>query len=510
VLHLPSATSVEASGASGAVVSYAASADDENPAHPAVSCDHPSGSTLPLGATTVHCTATDAAGNTAGGQFVVTVQDTTGPVIGSAPDITGVEATSNGGAEVTYQAPTAQDAVAGPVPVACTPASGATFALGTTTVTCKASDGHGNTTQRSFEVVVKDTSAPVLMVPADVTAEASSAGGANVTYPAATAHDVVDGPVTPACTPATGGTFAIGATEVTCTATDQAGNAATKSFAVTVRDTTPPVIAGTPTGRTAEATGPAGATVTFDTPTATDLVAGSVPVTCTPAAGSPFAIGTTPVTCTATDAAGNAASTTFPVTVVDTTPPALTLPEDQVLTATGADGATADFRPEATDIVDGTVPVVCTPAPGSPFAIGTTPVTCTATDAAGNVAKGSFNVNVQRTIKGLYQPVEMNRVLNTVKGGSSVPIKFEVVAGSVEETATAVVAPISVKQFNCDPGAALDPIGVTATGNTSLRYDTTAGQYVYNWQTPKTKGICYQVGISTTDGKTVIALFKTT
>ena len=104
----------------------------------------------------------------------------------------------------------------------------------------------------------------------------------------------------------------------------------------------------------------------------------------------------------------------------------------------------------------------------------------------------------------------MNRVLNTVKGGSSVPIKFEVVAGSVEETATAVVAPISVKQFNCDPSATLDPVDVTATGNTGLRYDTAAGQYVYNWQTPKTKGICYQVGISTTDGKTVIALFKTT
>ncbi|MFC7761259.1 PxKF domain-containing protein [Catellatospora bangladeshensis] len=67
-----------------------------------------------------------------------------------------------------------------------------------------------------------------------------------------------------------------------------------------------------------------------------------------------------------------------------------------------------------------------------------------------------------------------------------------------------------MKQYNCDPNAPLDPIEVTATGNTSLRYDSTGGQYVYNWQTPKTKGLCYQVGVSTVDGATVIALFRTT
>ena len=60
-------------------------------------------------------------------------------------------------------------------------------------------------------------------------------------------------------------------------------------------DTTPPVIsaAGAPLGPLyAEATGPAGAVVTFNV-TAVDAVDGSVPVTCNPSAGSTFPVGDT-------------------------------------------------------------------------------------------------------------------------------------------------------------------------------------------------------------------------
>ena len=48
----------------------------------------------------------------------------------------------------------------------------------------------------------------------------------------------------------------------------------------------------------------------------------------------------------------------------------------------------------AVDDVDGPVAVVCTPDDSSPFPVGTTPVTCTATDACGNVATVMFNVVV--------------------------------------------------------------------------------------------------------------------
>jgi hypothetical protein len=177
---------------------------------------------------------------------------------------------------------------------------------------------------------------------------------------------------------------------------------------------------------------------------------------------------------------------------------------------TVSDYPTATFQAEATDVVDGSVAVSCTPASGSTFPIGTTTVNCSATDAAGNTAEGSFTVNVRRRISGFYQPVDMGRVVNTVKGGSTVPLKFEVFAGNTELTTTDIVAPISLKSYNCDPASPQDVVEITATGNTTLRYDSTAGQYVYNWQTPRTKGVCYQVSVLTTDGASVVALFKTT
>jgi hypothetical protein len=63
------------------------------------------------------------------------------------------------------------------------------------------------------------------------------------------------------------------------------------------------------------ATGPAGATVAFAA-SALDALDGPVAVTCTPAAGSLFAIGTTTVTCVAGDRGGNTSTARFPVTVL--------------------------------------------------------------------------------------------------------------------------------------------------------------------------------------------------
>jgi hypothetical protein len=65
---------------------------------------------------------------------------------------------------------------------------------------------------------------------------------------------------------------------------------------------------------TVQATSPGGAVVIFSA-SASDLVDGSVLVTCTPASGSRFPGGTTVVTCSATDKAGNSASASFKVTV---------------------------------------------------------------------------------------------------------------------------------------------------------------------------------------------------
>lgn len=179
-------------------------------------------------------------------------------------------------------------------------------------------------------------------------------------------------------------------------------------------DTTPPVISAT-ADSTVPATSPSGAVVTYTTPTATDNVDGTVPVSCTPLSGSTFPIGSTVVTCSATDAAGNSAQSTFTVVVTplpDTTPPALTLPEPITVAATTTAGAWVFYTATATDNVDGAVTPVCAPASGTLFAAGTATVNCTATDTAGNSASGSFSVTVTpyvpQPVTILSQPDESN------------------------------------------------------------------------------------------------------
>jgi hypothetical protein len=157
----------------------------------------------------------------------------------------------------------------------------------------------------------------------------------------------------------------------------------------------PPTISAAPADATVEATGPGGATFTFTQPTATDPEDGALTVACDHAPGSTFPLGQTTVTCSASDSAGHDVSVSFTVTVVDTTPPALTLPSQVAVDATSQAGATATWTASASDLVDGSVDVVCAPPSGSSFAVGSTLVTCSATDAHGNPAQGTFEVLVR-------------------------------------------------------------------------------------------------------------------
>ena len=90
-----------------------------------------------------------------------------------------------------------------------------------------------------------------------------------------------------------------------------------------------------------------------------------------------------------------ASATSAAVTVADLTPPVLTVPGPIVVNATSPAGATVSYTATATDTVDPSPVVSCTPASGSTFPIGTTTVNCTATDASGNIARKSFTVHVK-------------------------------------------------------------------------------------------------------------------
>jgi hypothetical protein len=116
--------------------------------------------------------------------------------------------------------------------------------------------------------------------------------------------------------------------------------------------------------------------------------------TCTPPSGSMFPVGTTTVTCTT--AGPPQRQCTFTVTVNDTEAPMITCPGPQTAVAPStcpiSTSAIGTFPPPvATDNCPG-VTVACVPPSGTPFPVGTTTVTCTATDASGNTATCSFAV----------------------------------------------------------------------------------------------------------------------
>lgn len=88
--------------------------------------------------------------------------DNTAPVISGIADINVNTDLHSNHAVVSYT-PTATDGVDGPVTVGCSPISDTSFALGSTTVTCNATDFVGNTTTKTFKVTVSDGEAPTVV-----------------------------------------------------------------------------------------------------------------------------------------------------------------------------------------------------------------------------------------------------------------------------------------------------------------------------------------------------------
>src|SRR5207249_1177277 len=128
------------------------------------------------------------------------------------------------------------------VTVSSSPASGSSFAIGTTTVTSTATDASGNTATCAFTVTVVDNQPPQITCPSDMTVNATLGDcSTNVNF-TVSATDNCPG-VTMSSSPASGSGFAVGTTTVTSTATDSHGNTSTCTFTVTVNDTEAPVIA---------------------------------------------------------------------------------------------------------------------------------------------------------------------------------------------------------------------------------------------------------------------------
>ena len=248
--------------------------------------------------------------------MTVRVLDNKPPVLNLPPNITVPSDPGKNTAVVTYEV-TATDDFPG-VSVLSMPPSGMAFPIGVTTVNATAVDAGGNSTRGSFTITVLDAMPPVIQCPTNMICPAAVSAGATVVFYTVIATDNQPG-VTVTCTPPSGTAFPTGITPVTCIARDVAGNTATCMFTVCVRDSQPPVITVPTNIITAADLNQCSAIVNYNV-SATDDQPG-VTVQCLPPSGSAFPVGTNVVACQAIDAAGNMASASFKVIILDVQPP---------------------------------------------------------------------------------------------------------------------------------------------------------------------------------------------
>lgn len=245
----PGNISVNGTSAAGAVVNYdLPTATDICPGTPSLSliAGLASGSTFPLGTTTVTYQATDAAGNTASCSFDVTVTGVP-PSITCPDNITASNDAGQCGADVSFAASETTG-----IPVSTITytvdgnlvTSGSFFPVGTTTVTATATNAVGSSSC-TFDVTVTDNENPTIVgLSVDISVN-NDAGvcGAAVSWTAPISDDnCADHSIAQIAGLASGSVFPVGTTTVTYEAMDAAGNTYSASFDVTVSDNEAPVI----------------------------------------------------------------------------------------------------------------------------------------------------------------------------------------------------------------------------------------------------------------------------
>ncbi|MNU73490.1 HYR domain protein [compost metagenome] len=372
-----------------------------------------------LGTTTVTWTATDAAGNTTTCMFTVTVNDTQVPVILSCGAVGNQSVVADAGQCTFTQTSTTWNASAsdncsvasimyvltGATTGTGTSLSGVAFNLGTTTVTWTATDGSGNTSSCTFNVLVSDSQLPVIT-------SCGASGNQNVNtddgvctytqvgsaWDASATDNCTVTSLTYALTGATSGTgispngvvFNQGITTVTWTAVDIAGNQAQCQFTVTVTDDENPVMVNCPGSISQNSDAEqCGAIVNWVVPSFTDNCGATISGTATP--GTYFPVGVSNVSYTVVDNAGNSASCSFSITITDAEAPVIDCPD----TIATCDPLVTYSLPTTSDNcgVASLVQTAGLPS-GSIFPVGVTVNTFVVTDIHGNTSTCSFTVRI--------------------------------------------------------------------------------------------------------------------
>ena len=393
----PANISVNATSAAGAMVTYVAPVGTDNCTVTTVrTAGLASGSNFPIGVTTVTYKVTDASGNSAECSFTVTVSGLAPSIV--VPSTITVDAPSNAcGAVVNFAATEATAIPASTITYSHQP--GSTFPVGTTVVTATATNAVG-TSQATFEVIVKDVTAPTIGATTNLNAIATSASGAVVNYTLPTATDNCSGIVSVVATPASGSVFPIGVSTVTVVATDIYGNSSSSSFTVTVVGIAPVIVVPENILQNNDA-GQCGASVSFAATETTAIPASTIVYTedgQTIVSGHFFSVGTHTITATATNAVGSS-SGTFTITVKDVEKPTIMVAAQTQSADAGvcqalvtvASPVTADNCAFASVVNN----ITGTNNATAVYPVGTTTITWTVTDIHGNITTATQNITVK-------------------------------------------------------------------------------------------------------------------
>ena len=360
---------------------------------------------FPLGETTVTWTAVDASGNSASVTQTVTIIDTTSPSLSIPQDQT-VEATSLDQTFVNIGQAEAHDITGISSIVNNAPD---VFPLGVTLIAWTATDNHGNITTAYQTITVEDTIAPTIIIPEDITAEAIDPDTNYIELGELVTSDSVG---VESITNDKPDAFPFGSTTVTWTVTDISGNISEVAQTVTLIDTTSPEIF-VPADIVAEATSLSGNMIELGETTGYDIM-GIASITEQPPRF--FTLGETTIEWTVVDTSGNSASATQTITIIDTTSPELTTPEDIIISAFSLEEQVEIGEAQAADLA-GSILTITNDAPNT-FPLGDTVVTWNVTDEFGNSVSSEQTISVQPCGKSLsyYNQIFGTAAADTIIG----------------------------------------------------------------------------------------------
>ncbi|MDQ7181377.1 putative Ig domain-containing protein [Staphylococcus epidermidis] len=491
-----------------------------------------SGTPSEVGSYDITVTTTDENGNSETTTFTIDVEDTTKPTVESVADQTQevnteiepikIEATDNSGRAVTNKVDGLPDGVT--FDEATNTISGTPSEVGSYDITVTTTDESGNATETTFTIDVEDTTKPTVESIANQTQEvnteiepikieATDNSGQAVTnkvegLPAGVTFDEATNTIS-------GTPSEVGSYDITVTATDESGNSETTTFTIDVQDTTKPTVESVAdqtqevnteiTPITIESEDNSGQTVTNKVDGLPDGV--TFDEATNTISGTPSKVGSYDITVTTTDESGNSETTTFTISVEDTTKPTVEDITDQTqevnteitpIKIEARDNSGQAVTNKVDGLPDGvTFDEATNTISGTPSEVGSYDITVTTTDESGNATETTFTIDVQDTTKPTVESVadqtqEVNTEIEPIKieardnSGQAVTNKVDGLPDGVtfdEATNTISGTPSEVGSYD---------ITVTTTDESGNATETTFTIYVEDTTKPTVESVADQ------------------